>query len=131
MERLILHHHHCSHLHGKGNTDCYQCPTSDIAEAAQAALLQGVQVPAESVHFVQVENHWLKHTVCFEPSLKLPLCLSSLPIVANGPAVWVAVHNLRAEPVTLNTGHRVVMIEATEVIGPTEITAKGHPCTPW
>ena len=61
--------------------------TSDSTGSVLAALLQGVQVPAESVRFMQVTNPWPNHTICFEPSLELPLCVSSTPIVASGPAV--------------------------------------------
>ena len=60
--------------------------TSGGTEAAQVALLQGVQVTAESICFVQIANRWSHHTVCFEPSLKLPLCLSSSPTLATGPS---------------------------------------------
>ena len=65
---------------------------SDTTGSVLAALLQGVQVPAESVCFLaQVANPWPNHTVCFESSLELPLCVSS--IVSSRPAVWVAFHN--------------------------------------
>ena len=83
--------------------------TSDIMALALAALLQGVQVPAESVRFVQVANPWLNCTVCFEPSLELPLCVFSASIVVSGPTVWVALHNLWMEP---------VLLKAAEVMEP-------------
>ena len=85
--------------------------TSDTTGMALAVFLHGVNVLAEFVCFVQVANPWPSLTVCFEPCLKLPLCVSSTPIVASGPAVWVALHNHRTEPVLLNAGHRVGTIE--------------------
>ena len=101
--------------------------TSDDAGVAQATLLQGVQVPAEFIPFIQVANSWPNCTVYFEPSLELPLCLSSWPIMANGPMVWVTLHNLWPEPATLNSGHRVFTIEIAEAMGPTAFTAKEGP----
>ena len=72
-----------------------------------AALLQGVQVPSESVQFIQIANPWPNRTVCFKPSLELPLCVSSTLFMSSGPVVWATMHNLKTEPVLLNAGHRV------------------------
>ena len=101
--------------------------TSDTTGTALSALLQGVQVPAESVRFVQVANPWPNHTIFFESSLELPLCVSSTPILASGPAGWVTLHNHRTEPVSLNASHQVGTIEATKVMGPQESIAGASP----
>ena len=53
--------------------------TSDTIGSALTALLQRLQAPAEFVHFEQVVNPWPNHTVCFEPSLELPLCVLLYP----------------------------------------------------
>ena len=84
-------------------------------------------MPAESICFIQVANSWPYCTVCFELGLELPLCLSSSLILANGPTVWVDLHNLQPEPITLNAGHWAGTIEAAEVMEPTETTAKEPP----
>ena len=101
--------------------------TSDTTGAALATLLQGVQVLAESILFVQVVNPLPNRTIYFKPSLELPLCVSSSPIVASGPVVWIALHNHRAEPLTLNADHQVGTIEAAEVVGPKETAASASP----
>ena len=101
--------------------------TTTTSDTTGAALLHGVQVPAESARFVQVANPWPNHIVCFEPSLELPLCVSSAPIVASGTAVCVTLHNHREEPVSLNTGHRVDTIKVAEVVGPQENAAGASP----
>ena len=91
----------------------------------QAVLLQGVQLLANSFCFIQIANPWHHHTVYFEPSLKLPLCLSSLPTLASRLSVWIALHNLQSEPITLHTRHRMGTVEAAEVVEPEEAVAKG------
>ena len=87
--------------------------TSGATKGVQVALLQGVHMPAESVHFMQVVNPWPHHTICFESSLDLPLCLSSSPTLASGPSVSIAIHNLLMEPVTLHARHQM---EAAKVV---------------
>ena len=53
--------------------------------------------------------------------------MSFTPIVGSGPVVWVTLHNLRTEPVSLNAGHRVGTLEAAEVVGPQRDAAGDSP----
>ena len=71
-------------------------------------------MPDKFVHFVQIVNPWSHHTICFEPTLELALCLSSSPTLASGPSVWITFHNLWFKPITLHAGHQVGIVEATE-----------------
>ena len=101
--------------------------TSGNTEAVQVALLQRVQVPVESVRFVQIANPSPHHTVCFELLLELLLCLSSSTTLANKPSVWVALQNLWFEPMTLHTGHQVGTVETAEIMEPEEAAANSAP----
>ena len=92
-----------------------------------AELLQGIQIPAESVRFMQLANPRPQHTVCFEPSLNFPLCLSSSPILASRPSVWIAIYNLHLKLMILYARHRVGTVEAAEVVGLTESPANSVP----
>ena len=84
-------------------------------------------MPAESIHFVQIVNSWPQRAICFEPNLELPLCLSSSPTLASGHSMWVALHNLWTEPITLHAGHQMGTVEAAEVVEPDEATAESTP----
>ena len=101
--------------------------TSDTTGSALAALLQRLQVPAESARFVQEVSPWPNHTICFKPSIELPLCVSSTHILSSGSAVWVMLHSLRTEPVSLNAGHQEGTLEAVEVVEPSEDAAVASP----
>ena len=98
------------------------------SEVAQAALLQRVQVPAESVCFVRLVNPWPHCAICFEPSPMLPLCLCSSSTLINGPSVWIAVQNLWFKPVTLHAGHKVGTMDVVEVLKPDEAAVSHAPC---
>ena len=41
--------------------------------------------------------------------------------------MWVALHNLRAEPVNLYEGYQVGTTEAAEIVEPAEVTADSAP----
>ena len=84
----------------------------------RAALLQTINIPAESVRFVRLTNPWLEADVCFEPVTYLPRCILRAPIVASSPTIWIALHNHRPEPVTLHLGHCIGTIEVMAIILP-------------
>ena len=104
----VRNHHHCRqnptlHCHQQHKLLPHLPPW--MPWVTRAALLQEVNVPAEAVHFVRVVNPWSAIIVCLEPSLDLPLCVSSNPALASRPVVWVAIHNLQTEPIMLHAGH--------------------------
>ena len=58
---------------------------------------------------------------------RLPSVFVLLSYFGSGSSVWIAIHNLCSEPVTLHTGHRVGTVESAEVVVPTEGVASSVP----
>ena len=78
--------------------------------------LQIIDIPAKSAHFVRISTPYPDNNVCFEPGTNLPLCISSSPTVASGPAIWTALRNHNPEPITLRYGHCMGMTEMVAIV---------------
>ena len=85
-------------LRGIGNANHYHLFHLRQHRGGSGSAAVGMQVPAKPIRFVQIANPWPHHTVCFNPILELPLCLSSSSTLASGPSMWITLHSLQSEP---------------------------------
>ena len=73
--------------------------------ASSALLLQTTAIPPETARLVRCHNPWPTEDVLFCPGDALPAFVTGIP------ALWIAVHNHRPEPLQLHSGQNIGVLE--------------------
>ena len=79
--------------------------------ASRALLLQTTDIPPETARLVRCHNPWPAEDVLFCPGDALPAFVTGIPALSSGPELWIAVHNHRPEPLQLQSGQNIGVLE--------------------
>ena len=83
--------------------------------ASCARLLQKADIPPETACLVRCHNPWPTEDVLFCPDGALPAFVTGIPALSSGPELWYAVHNHRPEPLQLQAGQSIGVLEVVHL----------------
>ena len=103
--------------------------------ASCARLLQTADIPHETARLVRCHNPWPSQDVLFCPDGALPAFVTGIPALSSGPELWYAVHNHRPEPLQLDAGQSIGILEVVHLAeasasAPPSSTHPISPCQP-
>ena len=79
--------------------------------ANRTLLLHASAIPSETARLVRCHNPWPTVDVLFCPEDALPAFVTGIPALSSGPELWIAVHNHRPEPLQLQSGQNIGVLE--------------------
>ena len=99
--------------------------------ASRALLLQTADTPPETARLVRCHNPWPAEDVLFCPNDALPAFVTGIPVLSNGPELWIAIHNHRLEPLQLHSGQNIGVLEVVTLAdAPPAASQPGPPRRP-
>ena len=99
-------------------------PAATPHTASRALLLQSAEIPAETARLVRCHNPWPTEDVYFCPGDALPAFATGIPALSSGPELWIAIHNHRPEPLSLQN---IGVLEVVTVANTPSSTSKPGP----
>ena len=102
-------------------------PSAIPHTASHALLLQTAEITEETAHFVRCRNPWPTEDVYFRPEDALTPFLTGILALSSGPELWIAIHNYQPEPLRLQSGQNIGVLEVVTVTYPPSSSSQPGP----